>query len=307
MAAKRLLSFVVFVILSKLKEVQSDEEWKKEQFPNPKRDIEACGRRGKVSWICDPDKILSYDTANFVEEILASVRKNTSSGCRNGDENPGFQIGVAVVKKMRCIPGESIAVTAKNFAKHLHNRWRVGNAGCDDGALLLLSITDGKIYVSIGRRAMDVLTDDQIDVLFELVKPLVKEKRYDISVELAVTWMRLCFVFAGKQHVDPTYVASGLIIFFGLVALCSFCLYKNACSRRSESDFTPLLRFEHLELEQDGAKQSKKSYEMKSCPICLEEFQPETKTRRLVCGHKYCDSCVVNWLKDHFTCPTCRQ
>ena len=66
MAAKRVFSVIVFMILSKLKEVQSDEVWQKEQFPNPARDIEACGRRGKVSWICDPDNILSYETANTV-------------------------------------------------------------------------------------------------------------------------------------------------------------------------------------------------------------------------------------------------
>ena len=151
MAAKRVFSVIVFMILSKLKEVQSDEVWQKEQFPNPARDIEACGRRGKVSWICDPDNILSYETANKVEELLFSVRKNTVSGCSTSSENPGFQIGVAVMKKMRGVPDESIAVTAENFAKHLHDRWGVGNAGCDDGAVLLLSITDRQIYVSTGR------------------------------------------------------------------------------------------------------------------------------------------------------------
>ena len=78
MAAKRVFSVIVFMILSKLKEVQSDEVWQKEQFPNPARDIEACGRRGKVSWICDPDNILSYETANKVEELLFSVKEEYS-------------------------------------------------------------------------------------------------------------------------------------------------------------------------------------------------------------------------------------
>ena len=212
MAAKRVFSVIVFMILSKLKEVQSDEVWQKEQFPNPARDIEACSRRGKVSWICDPDNILSYETANKVEELLFSVRKNTVSGCSTRSENPGFQIGVAVMKKMHGVPDESIAVTAENFAKHLHDRWGVGNAGCDDGAVLLLSITDRQIYVSTGRGAKEKLTNDQIDVLIEEIKPYLKKQKYDQSVELAV--VRMGEVFSGKVLKQPISV-----IFLGSLLL----------------------------------------------------------------------------------------
>ena len=238
MAANRVLSLVVFMILSQLKEAQSDKVWQKEQFPNPARDIEACGRQGKVSWICDPDKILSYETANFVEELLSSVGKNTYSGCIYGDQNPGFQIGVAVMKKMRGIPGESIAVTAENFAKHLHDRWGVGK-GCDDGAVLLLSITDRQVYVSTGERAKKVLTDDQIDFLIKLIKPFLEEKSYDTSVRLAVE--RMCQVFSATKKYnsnnnDPTNYPIGqiLAIFFLISAVYGVWLYKayhsSSCS-----------------------------------------------------------------------------
>ena len=251
MAANRVLSLVVFMILSKLKEAQSDEVWQKEQFPNPARDIEACGRQGKVSWICDPDKILRYETANFVEELLSSVRKNTYSGCSYDDQNPGFQIGVAVMKKMRGIPGESIAVTAENFAKHLHDRWGVGNEGCDDGAVLLLSITDRRVYVSTGGRAKKVLTDDQIDFLIKLIRPFLREKSYDTSVRLAVERMRQVFSAAKKwatesvikldhssNNNDPTnypiLIGQILAIFFLISAVFSVWLYKayhsSSCS-----------------------------------------------------------------------------
>ena len=234
MAAKRVLFFLVFVILCKVKEKQIDGEWQKEQFPNPTRNIIACGRRGKVSWICDPDKILSYETADFVDELLFSVRENTFSVCRWGDRYPGFQIGVAVMKKMRRIPGESIAVTAKNFAKHLHDRWGVGKAGCDDGAVLLLSITDRQIYVSTGRRAMMVLTNDQIDFLINLIKPFLEEKSYDTSVRLAVERMRQ--VFGATKLRRATETNDALIIFCGIVfvALYIFCWYLHRLHSRHD-------------------------------------------------------------------------
>ena len=55
-------------------------------------------------------------------------------------EKGGFQIGVSVFNKMGSIPGESVEETAEKFTKHLHGSWGVGHAGCDDGAMLLLSI-----------------------------------------------------------------------------------------------------------------------------------------------------------------------
>ena len=264
MAAKRVLSFLVLVILCKVKE---DEGWQKEQFPNPTRNIIACGRGGLVSWICDPDKILSYETANFVDAVLSFVRKYTFSGCRFGDRNPGFQIGVAVMKKMRGIPGETIAITAENFAKHLHDRWGVGTAGCDDGVVLLLSITGRQIYVSTGRRAMMVLTNRQIDFLIDLIEPFLEEKMYDTSVKLAVERMGQVFSAAATRRATETNDASGLIIFCGIVFVALvFCyLLVKPHSRRDQlpqssfsksvairGDQLPQLHFSHSVLKNHG-------------------------------------------------------
>ena len=118
--AGRVTFFAVLLAFCFLQEGNSTREWLKEDFPNPTKDLVSCGRRGKVSWICDPDKVLSYETANKVEELLDSIGKNTASGC-SSDEKAGFQIGVAVLKKMRTIPGESVEETAEKFTKHLHD------------------------------------------------------------------------------------------------------------------------------------------------------------------------------------------
>lgn len=292
---------VVWGALFQLQQVQSKEEWTKEEFPNPTLDLEACGRRGKVSWICDPHIVLSYETANKIEELLYSVRKNTNSGC-SGDDDPGFQIGVAILNRMRSISGESVAETAEKFAKYLHDSWGVGHSGCDDGALLLLSLDDRQVYLSTGRGATKVLTDDQIDLIVEEMKPYLREKDYDKSVELAVA--RMGEVFSGK--VLESSINYGLILFCVIIAVAvGLGLYIGHKEELERTKCT--LKLQRIEDERDRAKQSNKSYESQSCPICLEEFRPETQAKLLACGHKYCEPCLTEWLRDHSTCPICRQ
>ena len=280
---------------------EATREWYAQDFPDPTRDVKACGRRGKVSWICDPENILSYEAADMIEELLYSIVKNTASGCSN-DKEPGFQIGVVVLNRMSAIPGEPVEETAKTFAKHLHDSWGVGHAGCDDGVMLLISILDRQLYVSTGKRAMELLSDDQIDIIIEEMKPYMQKRDYDQGVELAI--VRMGEVFSGKVLERSTNY--GLIVFCVLlIIIVGAGLYIGHKQEQERKRCERKLK--RIQDERDRARQSQKTYESKSCPICLEEFQPETKTRLLACGHKYCEPCLTKWLEDHATCPICRQ
>ena len=214
--AGRVTFFAVLLAFCFLQEGNSTREWLKEDFPNPTKNLVSCGRRGKVSWICDPDKVLSYETADKVEELLYSIGKNTASEC-SSDEKAGFQIGVAVLKKMRTIPGESVEETAEKFTKHLHDSWGVGHASCDDGAMLLLSILDRQVHVSTGKKAMELLSDDQIGIIIEEMKTYLRGKDYDKSVELAV--VRMGDVFSGKVLKRPFNDVVGFICLFLIVLI----------------------------------------------------------------------------------------
>jgi hypothetical protein len=41
------------------------------------------------------------------------------------------------------------------------------------------------------------------------------------------------------------------------------------------------------------------------CSICLKEFELNS-TKELSCHHKYCQHCIIQWLKLVNTCPMCR-
>ena len=226
MAFASVIFLVIFAAFCFLQEGRATREWYKEDFPNPTRDVKGCGRRGEVSWICDPENILSYKAANKIEELIYSVVKNTDSGCSN-DEKPGFQIGVAVLNRMRGIPGEPVEETAKTFAKYLHDSWGVGHAGCDDGAMLLISILDRQLYVSTGKRAMELLSDDQIDIIIEEMKPYMLKKDYDKGVELAIVRMGEVFgIRSASNH--------GYIIFYAVLVIIILATIVVLCIKRKK-------------------------------------------------------------------------
>ena len=55
------------------------------------------------------------------------------------------QVAVALMESMQPSSGKSTAERAEIFAKDLHNRWGVGQKGCDDGVLLLLAVNDRQV------------------------------------------------------------------------------------------------------------------------------------------------------------------
>jgi len=45
---------------------------------------------------------------------------------------------------------------------------------------------------------------------------------------------------------------------------------------------------------------------LRTCPICLEDFQVDEKVKELKCKHFFHNDCIVEWLKLHSTCCICR-
>ncbi|CAN0132463.1 unnamed protein product, partial [Heterosigma akashiwo] len=43
------------------------------------------------------------------------------------------------------------------------------------------------------------------------------------------------------------------------------------------------------------------------CTVCLEPFPPREEVLTLPCGHAYHPGCLLPWLREHCSCPECRQ
>ncbi|KAF0971853.1 hypothetical protein FDP41_010076 [Naegleria fowleri] len=43
-----------------------------------------------------------------------------------------------------------------------------------------------------------------------------------------------------------------------------------------------------------------------SCAVCLCEFEENDLLTRMPCGHVFHKDCIMPWIKDHNSCPTCR-
>lgn len=46
---------------------------------------------------------------------------------------------------------------------------------------------------------------------------------------------------------------------------------------------------------------------MGRCVVCLEEFKPGGRRKRLPCGHGFHTRCIDRWLRTRANCPVCQQ
>lgn len=163
----------------------SAKQWSPQNFPNPATDVTSCGRNGKPSWICDPDRVLSEYSQDIVEgsihEIAAAKSPYRPANCPDlPPDAAGYQVkivaqlvsfagkaficmtlhllralswmcalqvAVALVQSMKLQNGTSEAEQAEYFAKSLHKAWGVGDKNCDNGLVFLLSKDDRQVQL----------------------------------------------------------------------------------------------------------------------------------------------------------------
>ena len=64
----------VIVILCMIGTIYSWNGWTIEKYPNPKYDLDQCGRKGVIGTaICDPDGIISPSYRDKVDAILENI------------------------------------------------------------------------------------------------------------------------------------------------------------------------------------------------------------------------------------------
>ena len=119
-------------------------------IPNPLHDPAAC-HRSAPSWICDAAASLSQAGGDELEGVLRDIAAARApyvpAPCApsSGRASLGHQVAVVVVPSMRLRSGEDAGDGAARFARAVMGDWGVGQAGCDDGVVVFVSVGDRQV------------------------------------------------------------------------------------------------------------------------------------------------------------------
>eukprot|EP00906_Rhabdomonas_costata_P025498 RCo036454 len=294
--------------------------WRAEAIPDPTKDPVGCGRpAGSKSWICDPDRLLSPAGAHAIEQALQEIHVNVTRMC--GDTPQGYEVAVGLVRRM-ITGGEDIPEATRRFARELHNRWGVGSTECDNGVVMFLSVDDRWAYISTGKGSRDALPDSAVEETISAMRPLLRSGRLDEAVLVGVLdigaqlrkpverWTPLQWLIYGPFLVLYTILTDPLLLFCAImVGFVVYSWYQGARERAQTAAFRRKL----TAIEQQRAAARAGQFAVKSCPICLEEFEggetPSRPTRLLRCGHVFCEDCIHTWEssgRSSTLCPICR-
>ena len=100
------------------------------------------------------------------------------------------------------------------------------------------------------------------------------------------------------------------ILYISGVFLCIESLQRCFHSSQERHELYPIyiqtIRSDDIDME-TIAPLTQEHIEDQLCSICLEPFQEIKPIRTLPCGHYYCESCILAWLKTSTKCPLCNQ
>ncbi|KAH3744965.1 Dynein heavy chain 12, axonemal [Pelomyxa schiedti] len=276
-------------------------------LPNPVTEPRKCGL-SSPSRVCDPDRFLSDTAINDINLWIDRIGTEARADC--SPEKEGYQAAVLVLRTMvGYTPSVSTPLhDAQTLATAAMDSWGVGHAGCNDGIVLLVSISERVVYVSTGASTKKVLTELAVDTVLDLMIPHLKKQQYDNAVDVGV--QAIYKILTGE--LKPTHPTLNMFIgaFWFIVVSLFIVALISSCTR--SSSYTRC-RSQLQRIEQDRAAallQPKTSsdvcYPTTSCPICLEDFTTRTITLVLPCGHKFCKTCLSAWENQSSTCPVCR-
>jgi len=306
----------------------STPAWHMKDVPNPYSEPAKCGLTGP-GWLCDADSLLTPTGRAKVLDIMTSINKKTRVQCPGGQQS--YQVAAAIVWKMHgddwAWPGFGVASkvqTAEMFSEAILKRWGVGQAGCDDGLLLFVSIGDRFAYLKTGKKTLQVLSFQEAFQIIEHMKPLLQEGKYDDALQKgflhisdalqgkSVPWSQESrldlLVFAGIGFLILAYCAPSLAMCCcGLLTaiLMPFASCLDWCRHRKAPKELDAGR--NLQRVQDELRHDE--YDQSICPICFESLDADGNNDaiRLRCRHMYHEACIQTTHSGEHACPMCRS
>ena len=95
--------------------------WSPQDYPNPKKDVQACGRQGVQSAICDPNSVLTLEDANRVEGVIKEIYQGSTPYARHqcGDIGlEGYEVGGGSNSERACSAAACCQPAGRAAARH---------------------------------------------------------------------------------------------------------------------------------------------------------------------------------------------
>lgn len=260
-----------FVLVTLLTLVWS-RTYTSQELPSPQKDPSNICKRGRKSAVCDPDGLLSESDADTLDGLANFISGGTNGfkqalSCPSGPV--GAQLAIAVFDSMSDTSISDKKQRAFQFAKDLHDRWGVGDAECQNGIVIVLSVQDHAMGFSIGAGAKTRFTDELLPRVMDSMKPKLREAAYGAALIIGVT--SVGNIVSGAALPKPQGDSMGWLWFLQISSVLAVLGCCSCVSRRKRGRYQKckvLLE----KMDHDRAQASQNEYMATSCPICLEDF-----------------------------------
>lgn len=135
-----------------------------------------------------------------LDKMLANLITSKLVDCHNHDtakDLRGVQIGIAVISSFNEYSYDksntqlnkrlTTSQMAEKYAKSIHDQWGIGDADCNNGIMLLISIKDRKLYFSTGSGVKKIITDTLLsDKIIPAMRPYMQSRSYDTAIITAL-------------------------------------------------------------------------------------------------------------------------
>ena len=227
-------------------------------------------------------------------------------------------MGVAVVP---CVPNINSDPTLERYTQDLGNAWGVGEAGCDNGAMIVLSQYDQKFYIETNY-GKDTGLQQAVPSIVSSASNYFKQGEFGAGIAYMVDSLGACALSLYEEQCP--YSGGGgnsggggdsgggwwWIVFAVAVPLLFFaaCVsrrrrrfhvqHQGNQYRRARSALTA------MQADRDQIRTQRERpeevYESTTCPICFDPFRAAPGTPGkipafLPCGHKFCLTCLTDY------------
>jgi len=104
--------------------------------------------------------------------VMGGWAEKTEALCRDIERATGAQVAVLTVKTTEGFPPQQ-------YAQRVYDRWKIGRKGKDDGVLVLVAVSDRKLWIATGYGVEGALPDGKVgEIRDRHMTPAFRQGRY---------------------------------------------------------------------------------------------------------------------------------